>query len=60
MLEHFFNTQLTSKQIAQVRALPQKQSTTHFTPAYIEQLCAEHETIDGLLQALLFHKEELF
>ena len=54
MIHHYFACDLSAAQRERIQLLlPEEQSGLRLTPAMMEQLCAEHETIDSMLDALL-------
>jgi len=54
MIQHYFGAQLTDEQRERVAVLlPEDQAGVRLTPAMMEQLCAEHETVETMLDELL-------
>jgi SpoVK/Ycf46/Vps4 family AAA+-type ATPase len=51
MLEHYFQTTLTSSQIAQVETIVDA-SRLNLTPAQVEQLAVEHDELDDMIGAM--------
>ncbi|KAL3815620.1 hypothetical protein ACHAXA_007152 [Cyclostephanos tholiformis] len=52
MLEHYFQTALTEKQLRRVTSAVGISSGTKLTPAHVEQMTAEHDDLDDMLCAL--------
>ena len=52
MLGHYFGEALSDDQADRLRSML-RADTLQITPAMMEQLCAEHETIDAILAALV-------
>lgn len=50
MLEHYFDVQLTADELTRLETFDPSKNVT---PAYVEQLCAEYDTISELLDVLL-------
>jgi len=51
MLAHYFSAALSEAQVERLHGIL-KPDTLQITPAMMEQLCAEHETIDEIISAL--------
>ncbi|KAG6610826.1 mitochondrial chaperone BCS1-B [Phytophthora cinnamomi] len=51
MIAYYFSTTLTAEQRSRLEAL--KESDRVFTPADIEELCAEHDSVDHVLERML-------
>ncbi|KAE8912855.1 hypothetical protein PF005_g23337 [Phytophthora fragariae] len=51
MIAYYFSTTLSSEQRSRLETL--KESDRVFTPADIEELCAEHESVDHVLERML-------
>uniref|UniRef100_A0A7R9U422 AAA+ ATPase domain-containing protein n=1 Tax=Pinguiococcus pyrenoidosus TaxID=172671 RepID=A0A7R9U422_9STRA len=52
MVKHYFGLMLTDEQKEQLQEVFDQPIPVNFTPATIEQICAEHETIDDFIEAL--------
>jgi chaperone BCS1 len=52
MLEHYFQTELTGKQLHRVLAAIGNPSGVKLTPAQVEQMAAEHDDLEDMLHAL--------
>jgi hypothetical protein len=52
MLEHYFQTDLTGKQLDRVHSAVGNPSALKLTPAQVEQMAAEHDDLEDMLHAL--------
>ena len=52
MLEHYFETTLDNMQKQRVKSCVSEPLGLKLTPAQVEQLTIEHETIDNMIAAL--------
>jgi len=52
MIGHYFGEQLNTEQLLRLTSMLGDGATLRLTPATMEQICAEHETVDKMLDAL--------
>ena len=54
MVAHYFGSEVTAAERERLDLLlPEEHGALRLTPAAMEQLCAEHETVGSLLDSLL-------